>query len=145
MDAQRSGAPPEVHTIMPEPNQPLRQLTEDDVRKLVTVEAQILTIVRAARESGVSGARLDSPDGVASASSALDASPEASRVLSTVGWTGRDFWLTFLATSAAITGELPFGLVSGSAWSANRKLIDNLPNELAERFAEWKRVRFGPD
>ena len=128
-----------------EANQPLRRLTVDDVRKLVKVEAEILQILRTAHQEGVRGSRLDSPSGLAAASSVLDANPEATRLLSSVDWTGRDFWLTFLAISGAVTGELPFGLHPGSAWSANQKLIQDLPSDLAVPFAEWKRLRFGPD
>ena len=128
-----------------EANQPLRRLTVDDVRKLVTVEAEILQILRTAHQAGVRGSRLDSPNGVAAASSALDANPAATRVLSAVDWTGRDFWLTFLAIFGAVTGELPFGLHPGSAWSANQKLIQDLPSDLSAPFAEWRRLRFGLD
>ena len=129
---------------MQESNQPLRMLTADDVRKLLKVEAVILQIVIAGKV-GVPGSRLDSPSGVAAASSALDANPEATGALSAVDWTGRDFWLTFLAIHAAMTGLLPFGTVAGSAWGPNRQLIQDLPSDLAAPFAEWKRVRLGLD
>ena len=129
---------------MQESNQPLRMLTADDVRKLLKVEAVILQIVIAGKV-GVPGSRLDSPSGVAEASSALDANPETTRALSSVEWTGRDFWLTFLATVGAVTGELPFGLYPGSAWTANRQLIRDLPSDLAVPLAEWKRARLGLD
>ena len=131
--------------MMHEENQPLRVLTADDLRKLLTVEAEILRILSAAPRTGVPDSSLDSPSGVAAASSYLDANPEATLLLSSVDWTGRDFWLTFFAASGALTGYMPFGFYPGSTWAENRQLIRDLPSELAEPLAEWKRVRFGPD
>jgi hypothetical protein len=141
LDAQERGTPSGVGRKMQEPNQPLRQLTVDDIRKLLKVEAVVLQIVIEGKAGGPGS--LDSPSGVAAASSALEANPEAMRVLSAVDWTGRDFWLTFLATHAAITGLLPFGTVAGSAWGPNLQLIQDLPSDIAGPLAEWKRVRFG--
>jgi hypothetical protein len=120
-------------------------LTSDDLRKLLKVEAEIVRILNAAAQAGVRGSSLDSPRGIAAASSYLDADPEATRALSSVEWTGRDFWLTFLAAHGAVTGLMPFGFYPGSAWDGNRQLIRNLPSELAATLAEWKRVRLGPD
>lgn len=133
--------------------EPLKRLTLDDLRKLLTIEPEVVQLLRDGTSRRVDGVPQEeivlgmspSLEQLNVAATRFEREADIKRVFEEHDWTGIEYLRTFYATVGAILEIEMSQAVSRSLDTVgpNARLLLNLPAELAVELQKWKQSRIG--
>jgi hypothetical protein len=133
--------------------EPLKRLTLDDLRKLLTVEPEVILFFRDGASRRVDGMPQEeillgmspSLEQLNVAATRLEREADIKRLFEEHDWTGIEYLRILYATVGAILEVKMAQAVSRSldTLGPNARLLLNLPAELAVEFQNWKQSRIG--